>query len=66
MIVEPSTTEAGVVCVSVTVEGSASSVTLVSTVPARATFSKLPPVFEAIDTDRLAVPCRYASSARTT
>ena len=36
------------------------------TVPVVATFSKLPPVLPVIDTDRLSVPCRYASSPRTT
>ena len=39
VIVEPSTTEAAELVLKVTVEGSASSITLVNTVPVVATFS---------------------------
>mgnify|MGYP000311243297 CR=1 FL=1 len=50
---------------SVTVVGSASSVTDVNTVPVVATFSKFPPVFPVMLTLKLSSACTYASSART-
>ena len=65
MIAPPSATEA-VEAVSVTMVASASSVTLVETVLVVLSASKLPPVgVPLMETVRVSVPCRYASSVRT-
>jgi hypothetical protein len=66
IVVPSSTVSPSAAELSVTVVVSASSVTLVNTVPVFATSSKLPPAVLVIDTGASAsVPCTYGSSART-